>query len=160
MNPILNQWIVRKIMNIEKYISTKDVFERNQILKTAVLKLPENGKEFFLAAFKKERYLDMKLTAVRGYAEYASEDEVNVLMKKMFELLIRRGQTTPNNYQEYEPMRSPFLIPFLLNKYKYQCFSSFAEQLEKQYDMMDDTWKGIFTLNENGTPVKLRKISN
>ena len=87
MNPILNQWIVRKIMNIEKYISTKDVFERNQILKTAVLKLPENGKEFFLAAFKKERYLDMKLTAVRGYAEYASEDEVNVLMKKMFELV-------------------------------------------------------------------------
>ena len=32
--------------------------------------------------------------------------------------------------------------------------------IEKQYDMMDDTWKGIFTLNENGTPVKLRKISN
>ena len=147
-------------MNIEEYISIKDTLARYNILKRAVCNLPENGKEFFLTAFKKERYLDIKLTAVRGYSEYASEEEVNVLMKKMLELLVKHGQTTRNNYQEYEPMRSPFLLPFLLNKYKYSCFKIFAEQLEKQYALMDDQWKGIFTLDENGSFVELRKISS
>ena len=145
-------------MNVEKYISTKEAAQRYKLLKEAVLNLSENGKEFFLAAFKKERYLDMKLTAVRGYAEYASEEEVNVLMAKLLELLIKREQTTPNNYQEYEPMRSPFLVPYLLNKYNYQSFKTFAEQLEKQYAAMDDEWKGIFTLNECGELLHLRKM--
>lgn len=144
------------MMDTDKYLQTKDVSERNDILKKAVLELPENGKEFFLAVFKKERYLDMKLTAIRGYAEYASEKEVNVLMAKMLELLTKRRQTTPNDYQEYEPMRSPFLVPYLLNKYNYQCFKTFAKQLDKQYAEMDDEWKGIFTLNECGELVQLR----
>ena len=145
-----------KLMNIEDYKSIKDILKRNATLKEAVSTPTEYGKEFFLAAFKKERYLDMKLTAVRGYAEYASEEEVGVLMTKMLELLIKRGQTTPNDYQEYEPMRSPFLMPYLLNKYNYQCFKVFAEQLDKQYAAMDDEWKGIFTLNECGELVQLR----
>ena len=143
-------------MNIEDYKSIKDILKRNAALKEAVSNPTEYGKEFFLAAFKKERYLDMKLTAVRGYAEYASEEEVGVLMTKMLELLIKRGQTTPNDYQEYEPMRSPFLMPYLLNKYNYQCFKVFAEQLDKQYAAMDDEWKGIFTLDECGELVQLR----
>lgn len=145
-----------KLMNIEDYTSIKDILKRNAVLKEAVSTPTEYSKEFFLAAFKKERYLDMKLTAVRGYAEYASEEEVGVLMVKMLELLIKRGQTTPNDYQEYEPMRSPFLMPYLLNKYNYQCFKVFAEQLDKQYAAMDDEWKGIFTLNENGELVQLK----
>lgn len=63
----------------------------NTLLKEAVLNFRENDKEFFPAAFKRERFLDMKLTALRGYAEYASEKDVNVLMTKMLELLIKRG---------------------------------------------------------------------
>ena len=145
-----------RTMNIEDYKSIKDILKRNAVLKEAVSNPTEYGKEFFLAAFKKERYLDMKLTAVRGYAEYASEEDVGVLMTKMLELLIKRGQTTPNDYQEYEPMRSPFLMPYLLNKYNYQCFKVFAEQLDKQYAAMDDEWKGIFTLDECGELVQLR----
>ena len=143
-------------MNIEDYTSIKDILKRNTVLKEAVSNPDEYSKEFFLAAFKKERYLDMKLTAVRGYAEYASEEEVGVLMTKMLELLIKRGQTTPNDYQEYEPMRSPFLMPYLLSKYNYQCFKVFAEQLDKQYAAMDDEWKGIFTLDANGDIVQQR----
>lgn len=145
-----------RTMNIEDYTSIKDILKRNTVLKEAVSNPAEYSKEFFLAAFKKERYLDMKLTAVRGYAEYAYEEEVGVLMTKMLELLIKRGQTTPNDYQEYEPMRSPFLMPYLLNKYNYQCFKVFAEQLDKQYAVMDDEWKGIFTLDECGELVQLR----
>ena len=100
----------------------------------------------------------MKLTAVRGYAEYASEEEVNTLMSKMLELLKKRAVTTKNDYQEYEPMRSPFLMPYLLEKYNYKCFRDFSDQLEKQYDAMDDEWKGIFTLDEKGKLVELRRI--
>ena len=146
------------ILNIEQYKSTKDLLIRNNILTAAVLSPPENGEEFFLAAFKKERYLDMKLTAVRGYAEYASEEEVNTLMSKMLELLKKRALTTKNDYQDYEPMRSPFLMPYLLEKYNYKCFRDFSDQLKKQYDAMDDEWKGIFTLDEKGKLVELRRI--
>ena len=146
------------ILNIEQYKSTKDLLIRNNILTAAVLSPPENGKEFFLAAFKKERYLDMKLAAIRGYAEYASEEEVNTLMSKMLELLKKRAVRTQNDYQEYEPMRSPFLMPYLLEKYNYKCFRDFFDQLKKQYDAMDDEWKGIFTLDEKGKLVELRRI--
>lgn len=146
------------ILNIEQYKSTKDLLTRNNILKSAILSPPENGKEFFLAAFKKDRYLDMKLTAVRGYAEYATEEEVNTLMSKMLELLKKRAVSTRNDYQEYEPMRSPFLMPYLLKKYDYKCFHDFSDQLEKQYNAMDDEWKGIFTLDEEGKLVDLRRI--
>ena len=124
-------------MNIEDYKSIKDILKRNVVLKEAVLNLPANGKEFFLAAFKKERYLDMKLTAVRGYAEYAYEEEVGVLMTKMLELLIKRGQTTPNDYQEYEPMRSPFLMPYLLNKYNYQMNQLFYLVVQSTFQLLE-----------------------
>ena len=146
------------ILNIEQYKSTKDLLIRNNILTAAVLSPPENGEEFFLAAFKKERYLDMKLAAIRCYAEYASEEEVNTLMSKMLELLKKRALTTKNDYQVYEPMRSPFLMPYLLEKYNYKCFRDFSDQLKKQYDAMDDEWKGIFTLDEKGKLVELRRI--
>ena len=35
-------------------------------------------------------------------------------MKKMLEILKRRPESTPYNYQEYEILRSSFLIPYLL----------------------------------------------
>ncbi|GIP19734.1 hypothetical protein J22TS3_00090 [Paenibacillus sp. J22TS3] len=51
-------------------------------------------KEFFLKAFKKERYLDMRLTAIRGYAKYATEKEVEKLMSKFTEILMKRPEST------------------------------------------------------------------
>lgn len=50
----------------------------------------------------------MKLTAVRGYAFYAREDEVAALMENLLALLKKRPEKTPYNYQEYEVMRSRF----------------------------------------------------
>ena len=69
----------------EEYFQTKDILIRNQILKRLLLDLPSDAKDFFLKSFKKERHLDMKLSAVRGYAAYADEKEVEDLMTKMFE---------------------------------------------------------------------------
>ena len=76
-------------------------------------------------------------------------------MKKMLELLKKRQENTPYNYQEYEPMRSVYLMPYLLKKYKYDCFVKFNEQLEKQYNEMPDVFKGIFTFDEKGNLISL-----
>ena len=141
---------------MEEYFQTKDLYARNQILKQLICDLPNDGKEFFLKAFKKERYLDMKLSAVRGYSAYADEKEVELLMSKMLELLKKRPKKTPYDYQEYENMRSIFLMPYLLKHYDYECFYLFNKQLEKQYNDMPDCFKNIFTLDENGNMYSIR----
>ena len=141
---------------MEEYFQTKDILIRNQILKRLLLDLPSDAKDFFLKAFKKERHLDMKLSAVRGYAAYADEKEVEDLMTKMLELLKRVPEKTPYDYQEYECMRSVFLMPYLLKKYSYECFHVFNEQLEKQYKDMPDCFKNIFSLDENGNLYSIR----
>lgn len=139
----------------EKYFNTKDIAKRNALLKQLIFDLPEDGKDFFLKVYKKERYLDMRLTAIRGYAAFASEEEVAVLMKKMLEILKKRSESTPYNYQEYEILRSAFLMPYLLEKYPYECFHKFNEQLEKQYQAMPEVFKGIFTCNDKGEHIQL-----
>lgn len=138
------------------YFETKDIPKRNKILKTLALNLPQDGEEFFLKAFKKERYLDMKLCAIRGYCAYAAEDDVAKHMPKMLELLKKGAISTPYNYQEYEPMRSVFLMPFLLENYGYDCFREFNEQLELQYDSMPDVFKNIYSLDEFGNSYDIR----
>lgn len=140
---------------MESYFHTKDIAKRYALLKQLVFDLPEDGKDFFLKAFKKERYLDMRLTAIRGYAAFASEEEVAVLMKRMLEILKKIPERTPYNYQEYEILRSSFLMPYLLKNYPYACFKEFNEQLEKQYEAMPEIFKGIFTCNEKGEHVVL-----
>lgn len=141
---------------MEEYFQTKDIFKRNCILKYLLLNLPSDAKDFFFKSFKKERYLDMKLSAVRGYSAYAAEKEVEVLMDKMLELLKRVPQHTPYAYQEYEIMRSVFLMPYLIKKYKYKCFRVFNEQLEKQYNDLPDCFKNIFSLDEYGKSYTIR----
>ena len=140
----------------ELYFQEKDISKRNKILKQLLCHLPDDAKEFFLKAFKKERYLDMKLSAIRGYAAYASEEEVSVLMDKLLELLKKIPDKTPYDYAEYEPMRSAFLMPYLLEHYNYVCFRLFNEQLEKQYNDMPECFKNIFTLDEEGNIRELR----
>ena len=141
---------------MESYFQEKEVSKRSEILTQLLLDIPVNAKDFFLKVFKKERYLDMKLSAVRGYAVFATEDEVSALMNKLLELLKKRPEKTPYNYTEYEPMRSVFLMPYLLEHYGYECFRVFNIQLEKQYDDMPNCFKGIFTLDEFGNVRSLR----
>lgn len=141
---------------MEMYFQEKDVAKRSQILKAILCDLPVDGKDFFLRVFKKERYLDMKLSAVRGYATYATEDEVNMLMNKLLELLKKIPDRAPYDYTEYEKMRSVFLMPYLLQHYNYQCFVVFNEQLEKQYNDMPKCFKNIFTLDEKGNSYSIR----
>ena len=141
---------------MEVYFQEKEIPKRNEILSKLLLDMPVNAKDFFLKVFKKERYLDIKLMAVRGYAVYATEEEVSAVMNKLLELLKKRPEKTPYNYAEYEPMRSVFLMPYLLENYNYPCFQLFNAQLEKQYNDMPDCFKNIFTLDELGNPRTIR----
>ena len=138
------------------YPGVKDPARRREILRQLLCDMPADAKDFFLQAFKKERYLDMKLFAVRGYAAYATEAEVAPLMKKLTELLLRRAEKTPYNYTEYEPMRSVFLMPYLCSRYGYACFNAFRAQLETLYHAMPDCFKDVFTLDENGVVREIR----
>lgn len=141
---------------IDYYKNVKDIFSRNQILQAFVLQCQKYDlKEFFLSAFKKERYLDMRLTAIRGYAIYASEKEISPLMKKFIDILVKIPSRTPYNYQEYEMLRSKFGLLYLVEQYRYDCFKEALDQLEKQYNDMPDECKGFFTLDENGIYVAL-----
>jgi hypothetical protein len=140
----------------ELYLTSKDIFNRNQILQAFVLQcLQYDLKDFFLLAFKKERYLDMRLVAIRGFAHYATEKEIIPLMKKFLKTLTERPSRTPYNYQEYETLRSKFGLPYLVEKYGYNCFNEAFAQLEKQYNDMPNECKGFFTLDENGLHVPL-----
>lgn len=140
----------------EEYLNSKDIRERFKRLKLLVFDLPDDGKDFFLKAFNKERYLDAKLLALRGYAYYSTESEVELLSGKILELLKKREKTTPFNYEEYESMRSALLLPYLVKKYGYDCFKELSSHLEKQYQRMPECFKGIFTLDEMGEYVSLR----
>lgn len=57
---------------MQRYFAEKNVARRSALLRELVFACPPDGKDFFRRAFQKERYLDLKLTAVRGYAFYAS----------------------------------------------------------------------------------------
>ena len=140
----------------ELYGGIRSLFIRNVILQVLVFYEDTDLKTFFQNAFQKERYLDMRLWAIRGFAAYALEDEVEKMMNKFIDTLKKRPRNTPYNYQEYEQIRSVFGLPYLIKRYGYFCFSRAYEQEEKQYHAMPNAFKGHFTLDELGDYVSLR----
>ena len=141
---------------IELYFCQKDVVKRNQILKSITFKCEFASKEFFEKAFKKERKLEEKLTALRGYAFYASEQEVEPYAKKLLEAVMKVPQTTPYAYNLYEDMRAAYLLPYLVKTYNYPCFIELRDQVEKQYEAMPDVFKNIYSFDETGEFFQIR----
>jgi hypothetical protein len=64
----------------------------------------------------------MKLIAAHGYANYASEEELDHIMEHFMKILKKRSELTPYNYQEYEFIRSACGLPHLIKKFGYACF--------------------------------------
>lgn len=138
------------------YFRLKDISLRYIILSKLFNDKDFNLKQFFADAYKKERYLDMKLQAVRGYANYASQEEVEKIMEHFMKILKNRPESTPYDYQEYEYLRAVCGLPYLIKRYGYSCFLNVFEQEEKQYNNMPDAFKGHYTFDENGTYIALR----
>lgn len=141
---------------IRIYTTTKEISYRNRILK---LLYDHNDPElysFFEKAYKKERYHDMKVYALRGLAQFAEEKELVKLIDKLKISLAKTEKTTPYNYQEYELLRGKNALPFLIEKYNYVSFKVLLAQVNEQYEKMPDAFKGHITTDEFGEIVLLR----
>ncbi len=139
------------------YNSTKQLNIRNKILKLLYDFDFLTLKESFSSAYKKERYLDMKIYALRGLSKFIDEKEIAKLLDKFNQTLAKRQETTPNNYQEYELLRGKNALPYLVEKFGYNCFKESLEQVNKQYNAMPEAFKGHFTTDENGEIKYFRK---
>lgn len=141
------------------YFNLKNPALRNKILYGLIRCKELDLKDFFQKAYKKERYLDMRLLAIHGLTKYASEKEIDKIMDHFLQILIKRPETTPYNYQEYEFLRSAFGLPLLMKQYGYPCFEQALQQVEKQYHDMPEAFQGHFTYDEDGRAVQLRSPS-
>ena len=138
------------------YSTTKQLHLRNKALRLLYdFDFPEL-KDFFDNAYKKERYLDMKIYALRGLSHFTNEKEIEKLLQKFNLTLLKRQETTPYNYQEYELLRGQNSLPYLIEKYNYNCFKETLNQVNAQYNAMPDAFKGHFGINENGEFLSLR----
>jgi hypothetical protein len=138
------------------YSATKQLDIRNKILRFLYdFDFPEL-KDFFDNAYKKGRYMDMKMYALRGLSLFVSEKEIEKLLQKFNLTLLKRQETTPYNYQEYELLRGQNSLPYLVQKYNYDCFKETLNQVNAQYNAMPDAFKGHFTIDKNGEGVSLR----
>lgn len=138
------------------YQTTKLVEFRKQSLKLLCQKDFDHLAEFFQSAYKRERYLDMKILALRGLAQFISEKEIEKLLTKFNTTLKKRPQSTPYNYQEYELLKGKNALPYLVDRYNYPCFQETLEIVERQYDEMPDAFKGHFTVDSEGGIIQLR----
>jgi hypothetical protein len=153
---IKNDAEIEAIINI--YTSAKDLYIRNTCLKLLYNKNNVLLKSFFEAAYKKERYLDMKINALRGLAHYIAEHEIKKLLIKFNETLRKRKETTPYNYQEYELLLGKDSLSYLEKKYSYECLKETLAIVQSQYDEMPEAFKGHFTVDENGNTILLRTV--
>jgi hypothetical protein len=153
-NDIVENNEIEAIINI--YSKAKDLYIRNTCLKLLYNKENDILKGFFETAYKKERYLDMKINALRGLAHYITENEIKKLLIKFNETLKKRKETTPYNYQEYELLLGKNALPYLYKKYSYECIKETMEITQNQYNEMPDAFKGHFAVDEDGNSVILR----
>ena len=100
----------------------------------------------------------MKIIALRGLAQFVSENKIEKLLVRFISALKKRPDKTPYNYQEYELLRGENALPYLANKYHYDCFQETLKIVEKQYGDMPEAFKGHFTIDSKGEIVRLRSI--
>jgi hypothetical protein len=140
-----------------KAVSKKHFCEiRFQHLKILLLNksaLKFDLKQFYLDNVKKSRRLWLKMFYIRGYAFYATEQELAPIMKK-FQAQLEKN----HDYIDYEYILSEAGLPYLVNEYDYPCFSDALETANNEYQKIDPLLRGYFTLNENLEHINL--ISN
>ncbi len=150
----VDEQMARKI--VAAYASARDIYVRNLCLRVLYDKPLRFLEEFFDQAFRKERYLDMRLMALRGLAQFRGEQALVGPLAKINESLRKRAISTPYNYQEYECLLGKNALPYLVSRYGYACFRETLAIVQTNYDAMPDAFKGHFTIGEDGKPVSLR----
>jgi hypothetical protein len=141
---------------VEAYAAAKDLYVRNLCLRLLYDKTYAFLGDFFHMAFRKERYLDMRVLALRGLAQFCGEPALAGMLAKINEILRKRAVTTPYNYQEYEVLLGKNALPYLVGRYRYACLAETLGIVRANYDAMPDAFKGHFTIGEDGKPINLR----
>ena len=105
---------------------------------------------FYLENLKKSRRLAIKIFFIRGYAIYASEEEMIPVMEKF-----RKSLEGPCGYIDYNYILSVAGLPYLVEAYGYSCFVQALEKANQEYAKISSSLQGYFTLNENLEQVNL-----
>ena len=141
----------------DKATSKKHIWEiRFDHLRILLLNPSANAfdlKEFYYENLKKSRRLAMKIFYIRGYAIYASEEELNPVMEKF-----RKNLEKNHDYIDYNYLLSVAGIPYLVDIYGYDCFVKTLEKAEEEHQLIDPLLRGYFTLNTNLEQVNLLSI--
>ena len=111
--------------------------------------------EFFAEAYSPERYHSIKLTALRGLAQFASEQEIAERLAKLRASLRKVEQSTPLNFSEYEMLLAPQSLPYLVQRYGYASLNETLDQVRSQYERMPEPVKGLVTADESGNFIVL-----
>ena len=151
----LTQELVDFLCNI---ITSKKHFWWIRFDHLAILLLNPSSKEFDLKNFyfekaKRSRRLAMKIFFIRGYAIYATENELIPLMKKFCKNLENN-----HDYTDYEYILSVAGLPYLADKYGYDCFKEALEKAKQEYLMIDPLLRGYFTLNSKLEQINLLSV--
>ncbi len=107
-------------------------------------------KHFYFENLKKSRRLAMKFFYIRGYAIYASEEELNSVMENF-----RKNLERNHDYIDYNCILSVAGLPYLVNTYGYNCFVQTLEKAKEEHEKIDSLLHGFFTLDEKLNQVNL-----
>lgn len=107
-------------------------------------------KDFYLENLKKSRRLAIKVFFIRGYAIYASEEEMIPVMAKF-----RKNLEGPCGYIDYNYILSVAGLPYLVETYGYSCFAETLEKANFEHRKISSSLHGYFTLDENLEQVNL-----
>jgi hypothetical protein len=96
------------------------------------------------------RRLWLKLFYIRAYSSFATEQELEPIMLR-FETNLQKN----HDYQDYEQILSKAGLPYLCERYGYDCFYHALSVAEKEYLKIDPLLRGFFTLDERGNVVSI-----
>ena len=110
-------------------------------------------KQFFAERFSRSRRLCMKMYFLRGYAMYASAEEVTRMCGKFVAAL-----TKGHDYIDYMDIMSEYGLPYLLRTYQYPCFVQAWETALRESEKIHQHLRGYMTTNESLRHVRLLSV--
>lgn len=142
----------------DKVVSQKHIWEiRFEHLRILLLNPSATAydlKAFYFENLQKCRRLAIKIFYIRGYALYASKEELIPIMEKFQKSLEKN-----HDYIDYNYILSDAGLPYLVNTYGYDCFVKSLEKAQEEHKQIDPLLRGYFTLNKDLEQVDLLTIA-
>ncbi len=150
LNQLDNMELTQELVDYlcAKATSTKHIWEIRFMHLRILLLNPSSCefdlKDFYLENLKKCRRLAMKVFFIRGYAIYASEEELNSIMEKF-----QKNLEKNHDYIDYNYILSIAGLPYLVHTYGYACFTEALKKAEQEHQKIDPLLRGYFTIDNH-----------